>query len=148
MAVSVGSASLDPANSQKSEVSVTIPANSVETGSSRRDAHLRSAAFFETETYPTIEFRGIELRPTKEPEVWTVVGNLTIRGATKPVELTMTYLGVWDDPRLGTCARFEGTAKVNRKDWGVDWIKAIGACGVVIGDRVKLELELQAIKKR
>jgi polyisoprenoid-binding protein YceI len=75
-----------------------------------RDAHLRSADFFEVEKYPTIEFR-TELRPTKDPEVWTVVGDLTIRGVTRPVELTMTYLGVWGDPWGGTRAGFEGTAK-------------------------------------
>jgi polyisoprenoid-binding protein YceI len=103
-------------NPQESELSVTIQAISVETDRRMRDAHLRSADFFEVEKNPTIEFR-TELRPTKDPEVWTVVGDLTVRGVTRPVELTMTYLGVWGDPWGGTRAGFEGTAKVNRKDW-------------------------------
>ena len=142
----VGSASLDPSNPRESEVSVTIQANSIDTGIPRRDAHLR-AAFFEAEKYPTIEFSSTDLRPTKDPEVWTVVGDLTIRGVTRPVELTMTYLGVWGDPRGGTRAGFEGTAKVNRKDWGVNWYKALEAGGVLVGGHIKLELDVQAIKK-
>jgi polyisoprenoid-binding protein YceI/DNA-binding CsgD family transcriptional regulator len=98
----VGGATLDPANPQNCGMSVTIQANSINTGSPRRDAHLRSAAYFEVEKYPTIEFRSSELRPTKAPEVWTVAGDLTIRGITRPVELTMTYLGVSGDPSGGT----------------------------------------------
>jgi polyisoprenoid-binding protein YceI len=131
----VGSASLDPTNPQNSEVSVTIRANSIKTGSDRRDAHLRSAAYFEVEKYPTIEFRSTELRPTENPQVWTIVGDLTIRTVTGQVELTMTYCG------------FEGTATVNRTNWGVNWNRVIEAGGFVIGDNVTLELEIQAIKK-
>jgi polyisoprenoid-binding protein YceI len=143
----VGGATLDPANPQNCGVSVTIQANSINTGSPRRDAHLRSAAYFEVEKYPTIEFRSSELRPTKAPEVWTVAGDLTIRGVTRPVELTMTYLGVSGDPSGGTRAGFEGTAKVNRKDWGVSWSRALEGGGVVVGDHIKLELKVQAIKR-
>jgi polyisoprenoid-binding protein YceI len=144
----VGSASLDPSNPRESEVSVTIQANSIETGSARRDAHLRSAAFFEVETHPTIEFRSTELRPTKDSKVWTVVGDLTIRGVTRPVELTMTYLGVSRDAGGGARASFAGTATVNRQDWGVSWNKALEGGGAVIGNHIKIELDVQAIKKR
>lgn len=142
----VGTAVLDPSNPAKSEVSVTIQANSIDTGSSRRDAHLRSAAYFEVERFPTMEFRSTELRPTQDPQVWTVVGDLTIRGVTKPVELTMTYLGVSGDPWDGIHAGFEGTGTVDRTHWGVNWNRAIEAGGFVIGDKVELELEIQAIK--
>jgi polyisoprenoid-binding protein YceI len=128
-------------------VSVTIRANSIETGSDRRDAHLRSAAYFGVEKYPTIEFRSTELRPTEDPEVWTIVGDLTIRGVTGPVELTMTYCGVSGDPWNGIRAGFEGTATVNRTNWGVTWNRVIEAGGFVIGDNITLELEIQAIKK-
>jgi polyisoprenoid-binding protein YceI len=143
----VGSASLDPTNPQNSEVSVTIRANSIKTGSDRRDAHLRSAAYFEVEKYPTIEFRSTELRPTENPQVWTIVGDLTIRTVTGQVELTMTYCGVSGDPWDGIRAGFEGTATVNRTNWGVNWNRVIEAGGFVIGDNVTLELEIQAIKK-
>jgi len=142
-----GRASLDPLSPAKSEVSVTIGANSIDTGSGRRDAHLRSAAYFEAGKYPTIEFRSTELRSTKDPRVWTIVGDLTIRGVTKPVELTMTYLGVSGDPWGGIRAGFEGTATVNRTNWGVIWNRLIEAGGWVIGNNVTLELEVQAIKK-
>jgi polyisoprenoid-binding protein YceI len=137
----VGHASLDPAHPEESEVSVTIQANSIDTALPRRDAHLRSADFFDVEKYPTIEFRSTELRPTKDPKMWTVVGDLTIRGVTRPVELTMTYLGVRDDAQGGIRASFQGTATVNRRDWG------LGYGGVFIGDNVKLEFDVQAIKK-
>lgn len=142
----VGSASLDPLNPSESKVSVTIQANSVQTGSSRRDAHLR-AAFFEVEKYPTIEFGSTELRPTRDPEVWTIVGDLTIRGVTRPVEFTMTYLGVRGDPSGGTRADFKGTAKVNRKDWGVNLNNALEAGGVLVGDHITVELDIQAVKE-
>lgn len=143
----VGSASLDPSNPQKSEVSVTIRAKSIDTGSRRRDAHLRSAAYFEVERYPAIEFRSTQLRPTKDPDVWTIVGDLTVCGVTRPVELTMAYLGVSGDPWNGIRAGFEGTATVDRMDWGVSWNRVIEAGGYVIGDNVTLELQVQAIKK-
>ncbi|MGH8836309.1 MAG: YceI family protein [Actinomycetes bacterium] len=143
----VGSASLDPSNPQKSEVSVTIRAKSIDTGSRRRDAHLRSAAYFEVERYPTIEFRSTQLRPTKDPDVWTIVGDLTVCGVTRPVELTMAYLAVSGDPWNGIRAGFEGTATVDRMDWGVSWNRVIEAGGYVIGDNVTLELQVQAIKK-
>ena len=71
----------------------------------------------------------------------------TVRGVTRPVELTMTYLGVWDDPWGGTRAGFKGTGKVNRTDWGVTWIRALEAGGVVVGNHIDLELDVQAIKK-
>jgi polyisoprenoid-binding protein YceI len=144
----VGRASLDPSNPQKSQVSVTIRTNSIDTGNHRRDGHLRSAAYFDVETYPTIEFRGTGVRPTNDPEVWMIVGDLTILAVTRPVEVTMTYRGVSDDLASGgTRASFEGTATVDRTNWGVNWNRVIEAGGVVVGDHIKLELAVQAIKK-
>jgi polyisoprenoid-binding protein YceI len=144
----VGSARFDPSNPQKSEVSVTIQADSVDTGNRRRDSHLQSAAYFEVETYPTIEFRSTELRPSNDSEVWTVLGDLNIKGVTKPVELTMTYLGVSGDPSGGIRAGFKGTGVVNRTNWGVKWNRVIEAGGFVVGDHITLELDVQAIKRR
>lgn len=144
----VGSARLDPASPQRSEVSATVQANSIDTGSRRRDAHLRSAAYFEVGAYPTIEFRSTELRPTPDPVVWTVVGDLTIKGVTRPVELTVTYLGISGDPSNGAIrAEFQGSARINRTNWGVMWNRVIEAGGVVIGDHITLELVVQAVKK-
>jgi len=142
-----GSASLDPSNPQNSQVSVTIQADSVDTNNRRRDAHLRSPAYFEVEKYPTIEFRSTELWPTKRPEVWTVAGDLTIRDVTRPIELTMTYLGRSSDPSDEIRAGFEGTARINRTNWGVVWNRVVEAGGYVVGDCITLELEIQAIKK-
>ncbi|HKA70051.1 MAG TPA: YceI family protein [Actinomycetes bacterium] len=144
----VGSASLDPANPHRSEVLVTIRANSIDTGNRRRDAHLSSAAYLEVDAYPIIAFRSTQLRPTPDPAVWTVVGDLTIKGVTWPVELTMTYLGASGDPSNGGIrAEFEGSARINRTKWGVMWNRVIEAGGVVIGNHITLELEIQAIKK-
>lgn len=141
-----GGADLDPSDPSKSEVTVTIQANSIRTGNRRRDAHLR-AAFFAVQTYPTIEFRSTELRPTDDPAVWTVAGDLTIRGVTRPVELTMTYLGVDGEPGAGARARFAGTAVVNRKQWGVGLSELIDFGGIAVGNHVGVELDVQAIKK-
>lgn len=143
-----GWATLDPENPAASELSVTIQAASVDTGSADRDAHLRSPDFFDVENYPTIEFHSTDIRPTDDPNEWIVVGDLTIRGVTKPVEIRFTYLGVTSpDPWGGTRAGFEGTAKVNRKDWNLVWNRTLEHGGVLVGDEVKLELDIQAVKQ-
>ncbi len=142
-----GQAVLDPSNPTASNATVTIQAASIDTGSADRDAHLRSPDFFDVENHPTFEFRSTEIRPTSDPETWTLVGDLTIRGVTKPVELTLNFLGVTPDPWGGIRAGFEGSGKINRKDWGLTWNAGLETGGVVVGDQVKLELDIEAVKK-
>lgn len=142
-----GVAVLDPSNPAASNATVTIQAASIDTGSPDRDAHLRSPDFFDVENHPTLEFRSTEIRPTSDPETWTLVGDLTIRGVTKPVELTLNFLGVTPDPWGGIRAGFEGTGKINRKDWDLTWNAGLETGGVVVGDQIKLELDVEAVKK-
>lgn len=142
-----GVAVLDPSNPAASSAAVTIQAASIDTGSPDRDAHLRSHDFFDVDNHPTIEFRSTEIRPTSARETWTLVGVLTIRGVTRPVELTLTYLGISPDPWGGIRAGFEGSGKINRKDWGLTWNAGLETGGVLVGDQIKLELDVEAVKK-
>jgi polyisoprenoid-binding protein YceI len=141
-----GRAILDPANPAASTVSVTIQAESITTRSADRDAHLRSADFFDVENYPTLEFRSREFKPTADPGTWILVGDLTIKDVTRPVELTFTHLGTAVDPWGNTKAGFEGHGQISRKDWGLTWNAALAAGGVLVADKITLELEVQTKK--
>jgi polyisoprenoid-binding protein YceI len=141
-----GGATLDPASPSASSATVTVQASSISTGSADRDAHLRSSDFFEAEKYPTLEFRSTEFRRTGDPSTWILAGDLTIKDVTKPVELTLTYLGDVIDPWGNIKAGFEGRGQISRKDWGLTWNAALEAGGVLVGDKITLELEVQAKK--
>ncbi len=141
-----GRAILDPASPSSSSATATIQAASISTGSADRDAHLRSSDFFEVEKYPTLEFRSTEFVPTGDPRTWILVGDLTIKDVTKPVELTFTHLGNVVDPWGNVKAGFEGRGQISRKDWGLTWNAALEAGGVLVGDKITLELEVQARK--
>jgi polyisoprenoid-binding protein YceI len=138
-----GRATLDPASPS---AAVTIQASSITTGSADRDAHLRSSDFFEVDKYPTLEFRSTGFIPTGDPSTWILVGDLTIRDVTKAVELTFTHLGNVVDPWGNVKAGFEGRGQISRKDWGLTWNAALEAGGVLVGDKITLELGVQAKK--
>jgi polyisoprenoid-binding protein YceI len=125
---------------------VTIQAASISTGSPDRDAHLRSSDFFEVDKYRTLEFCSTEFIPTSDPSIWILVGDLTIKDVTKQVELTFTHLGNVVDPWGNVKAGFEGRAQISRKEWGLTWNAALEAGGVLVGDKITLELEVQAKK--
>jgi len=141
-----GGATLDPADPSASSATVTIQASSIGTGTADRDAHLRSSDFFDVEKYPTLEFHCTEFRPTGDPSVWILVGDLTIKDVTRPVELTFTHVGNVIDPWGNVKAGFEGRGQISRKDWGLTWNAALAAGGVLVGDKITLELEAQAKK--
>ena len=141
-----GQATLDPTNPDASSAEVTINAASVTTRSADRDAHLRSPDFFDVETYPTLEFRSTAFKPTQDPATWIMVGDLTIKGVARPVEITFTHLGNVVDPWGNTKAGFEGRGQISRRDWGLTWNAALAAGGVLVGDKVTLELDVQAKK--
>ena len=140
-----GTASLDGANPSASTLSVTIQAASVDTRSEGRDAHLRSADFFDVENYPEITFTGTEF--AVHGDVITVTGDLTIKGVTHSVSIPFEFQGAATDPLGNQRVGFEGSVVVNRKDWKLNWNAALEAGGVLVSEKVSLEFEVSAIKQ-
>ena len=120
--------------------------NSVDTRDDRRDGHLRSPDFLDAEKYPTIEFRGRRVE-TVGGERYRVVGDLTIRGVTRPVELDLTYDGQATDPWGGVRAGFEARTVIRRADFGLTWNQALETGGMLVGDDVKIQLHVEAVRQ-
>ena len=131
----------DPA---ASAVEATIDLAAVESGDPKRDEHLRSADFFDTESHQYATFRSSHLDDHQNGE-FTLYGDLTIKGVTRPVELKGEYLGTqaspWGDTRVG----FSAETEVSRKDWGLNWNVALETGGVVVGDKIKLVIDAEWI---
>ncbi|WP_298133532.1 YceI family protein [Micropruina sp.] len=140
-----GTATLDGANPSASTLSVTMQAASVDTRSEGRDAHLRSADFFDAEKYPEITFTGTDF--AVDGDVITVTGDLTIKGVTHSVTVPFEFQGAATDPFGNQRIGFEGSVVVNRKDWNLNWNAALEAGGVLVSEKVTLELEVSAIKQ-
>ncbi len=140
-----GSGNFDSEHPEHSQLQLTIQAASIDTRNEDRDAHLRSNDFFDMETYPTITFVSTAVEAVGD-DGYRVTGDLTIKGVTKPVTVDFDYTGTAVDPfgnhRLG----FEGRTTVNRKDWGVNWNAVLEAGGVLVSDKVILELDVSAIR--
>ncbi len=127
-----------------SHVEAAAETASVTTGDESRDGHLRSADFFDVENFPTMTLvsTGIE----KDGKDYVLHADLTIKGVTKPVDFELEFDGVSGDPWGGTRAGFSAEAEVNRKDWGLEWNVALETGGVLVGEKVKIQLEVQAVK--
>ena len=121
-----------------SAVSVEIAVASVESGNEQRDGHLRSAEFFDAEQFPTMTFRSTEVRGAAEE--FTLVGELTLHGVTRTVELEAELGGQDVDPFGTTRVGFEAKGEISRKDFGLTWNDATEAGGVLVSDKVKLEI--------
>jgi polyisoprenoid-binding protein YceI len=124
-------------------VSVKIDAASIDTREEQRDAHLRSADFFDVEHYPELTFESTRIAGT--PDAFTVHGNLTIRGVTREVALTGSFEGRALDPWGGTRVGYAAHTTINRKDFGLAWNAALETGGVVVGDEVRIELNVEAL---
>jgi polyisoprenoid-binding protein YceI len=140
-----GSGYFDAEEPASSHLAVTIEAASIDTRNADRDAHLRSNDFFDMETYPTLTFTSTSVEPVDD-DVHRVTGDLTIKGVTKPVTIDLEVTGPAVDPFGNTRLGLEGSTVVNRKDWGVNWNAALDAGGVLVGEKVTLELEISAVK--
>jgi polyisoprenoid-binding protein YceI len=138
-----GTIAVDEQNPTNSTVDVTIDAASVDTRQEQRDAHLRSADFFDTETYPTITFRSTRVEPIREDEL-KVYGDLTIRGVTREVALAATYNGRGVTPWGSQVVGYSATTQINRKDFGLTYNAALETGGVMVGDTIKIALEIEA----
>jgi polyisoprenoid-binding protein YceI len=135
---------LAPGDLSTLEAEATVQATSITTNEPKRDAHLRSADFFEVETFPTITFTSTEVRDVSGTE-FTLVGEFSMHGVTKTIELAGEYLGEGGDPWGGTRVAFEARTKVNRKEYGLNWNVALEAGGFLVSEDVELVLEVQAV---
>jgi len=140
-----GTLTVDEANPERSSVTATIATASVDTGQQMRDDHLRSPDFFDAATYPEMTFRSTKVEHAGGDD-WRVAGDLTIRGVTKPVVLDTEFDGQILDAYGKHRAAFTATAQVNRKDFGLNWNGVIEAGGVVVGDKIKIELNIAAVR--
>jgi polyisoprenoid-binding protein YceI len=130
----------------QSSVTATIATESVFTGQPDRDNHLRTGDFFEVAKYPTIEFRSTGIRSFEGNE-FVLEGELTIKGITKPVELLVEFEGVGRSPYSHDVFGFSATTEIDREDWGLTYNMALESGGVMIGKKVKIEIEGEAIRQ-
>ncbi len=137
---------LDTADLTRSSVEVDIEAASIETGVADRDTHLRSPDFLDAAKYPTLRYRSRRVEAASKDRL-RVIGDLTIRDVTREVVLDVEYGGQGKDPWGNTRVGFTATASLNRKEFGLTWNQALETGGVLVADRVDIEIELQAIKQ-
>jgi polyisoprenoid-binding protein YceI len=130
----------DPA---QSSVTATIDLTSIDTRQEQRDAHIRSADFFDVDNHPTMTFRSTAVRT--DGADWTVEGELTIKGRTKPVVLALELNGFGPDAYGGTRAGFSAKTDISRAEFGVDIQMPMDGGGVVVGDKISVELEIEAV---
>jgi polyisoprenoid-binding protein YceI len=140
-----GTALLDLTDPESSRATVTIKSASINTRNPQRDAHLRSDDFLAADAYPDITFVSTRARQVSGDE-YELVGDLTIKGITKEVEIPFTYQGCVRDPYGNLRVGFEGAVAINRKDFGVTWNAALETGGVLVGETVVLELEVSAVR--
>lgn len=140
-----GNINIDRANPAKSSVEFTVQAKSIDTGNGNRDEHLRSADFFDVAKYPTISFKSTSVAKKSENE-FAVTGDLSMHGVTKRVTLPVTFLGFGRTAR-GEKAGFEIETTVNRKDYGIIWNKTLDEGGLLLGEDVKVTINLEVDRK-
>jgi polyisoprenoid-binding protein YceI len=135
---------LDEADLTKSRFDVTIDATSIDTKDDKRDVHLKSADFLDVEKFPTITFKSKRIE--RDGDAYKVTGDITIHGVTKEVELEVEGGEQVKDPWGGTRTGFSAKTKLNRKDFGLTWNLALEAGGFVVGDKLEISIEIEAIK--
>jgi len=139
-----GTATVDTANPANSKVEIAIDVPSIETGVADRDGHLKSADFFDAENHPRISFSSTDVE--RDGDEWAITGDLTIKDVTKPVTIVFEETGSAQDPFGNLRVGFEGSATINRKDWGLTWNAALETGGVLVSEKVKLDFDISAIR--
>jgi polyisoprenoid-binding protein YceI len=122
-----------------------VQAGSLNTRSAQRDEHLRAADFFDVENHPELTFRSTAIEPAGE-DTYKVTGDLTIRGATNQVELEAVTTGTDQDPWGNTRVGLEVSGEIDREQYGLTWNQALESGGVLVGKKVKIQLDISAVK--
>ena len=140
-----GTVNLDETNPANTTVEVKIDADSINTRDTARDAHLKSADFFDAESYPNLTFKSnqVEVLGSEKAKLH---GDLTIRDITRPVVVEVEYTGSAKSPWGTTSYGFNGHTVINRKDWGLTWNKGLETGGVLVGDEITIDIELELVK--
>jgi polyisoprenoid-binding protein YceI len=133
-------------NPLQSSVEATIDAASINTGVADRDGHLRGADFLDVERYPALTFRSRRVVPRSDA-TYVVVGDLTIRGVTREVELEVEFEGVSRSPYGTEVVGFTATTEIDREEFGITWNQALETGGVLVGKRVKIEISAEAVRQ-
>jgi len=134
----------DEEHPERSSVVAHIDVFSIDTGMAARDAHLRSADFFEAETFPELTFRSTSIKTRGDG--YKIEGDLTIRGETRPVTLDAEIGGVVANMQGGRRAAFNATTRVSRKAWGLTWNVALESGGFLVGDEIKITLDMAVLQ--
>ncbi|MFD8807369.1 YceI family protein [Streptomyces sp. NPDC059597] len=140
-----GSIEIAPDDLAKSRVEAVIRAESIDTGNTLRDTHLRSADFLDVEHHPELTYRSSGITQAG-PDRWTVHGELSMRGILRPVDLDLAYLGTGADPWGGTRAAFRATAELHRDDFAMNYNQVLQAGIAAIGTTLRVELDIQAVQ--
>ena len=130
----------------KSVISFSLNTASVDTEIADRDGHLKSADFFDVENYPKITFERNGLKDLGD-DLYELTGDLTIKGVSHPITLSVEFGGVMADPWGNVKAGFSITGKIKRKDWGLNWNAALETGGVLVGEEVKINCDIELVKK-
>ena len=139
-----GVMTIDPDNLANSTVTGEIAVSSIDTRDAKRDEHLKSADFFNVEAFPTITYRSTRVEKTGD-DTFKVFGDLTIKDVTKEVALDIEYSGTAKDPWGNTKTGFSATGTINRKDFGLGWNAVLETGGVLVGETVKIQLDIEAV---
>lgn len=142
-----GSLALDETSIEKSQAEAEIDAASIDTGTADRDNHLRSPDFFDVANHPKLLFRSTRIQNLGE-DSGRIHGELTIHGVTRPVTLEVSYLGEIRDPWGNRRRGFTAETTLYRKDFDMTWNQVLDAGGVLVGDKVKVSLNIEAVEKR
>ncbi len=137
-----GTVNIDDKDPRKFNVDVEIDVGSIDTRQEQRDAHLRSADFFDVANHPKMTFRSNRADGDLQRQ-FKLIGDLTIRGVTRPVTMSVTNEGSGKDPWGNDRLGFSATAKIDRSEFGLTWNQALEAGGVMVGDEVKISLDIE-----
>jgi polyisoprenoid-binding protein YceI len=140
-----GSLTLDGDNPAESSANIVIQAASFDSGSAQRDGHVKGADFLDVENFPTLTFTSTSVRT--DGSDFVLVGDLTIHGSTRPVEIAVELEGLESDPFGNARVGFSGSATISRKDFGLTWNVALESGGILVSDKVKITLDVSAIKQ-
>jgi polyisoprenoid-binding protein YceI len=139
-----GTIEIDEKNPKNSSVEAVLKAASIDSRTTQRDDHLRSGDFLNVEKFPEIRFRSTKIEGGREE--FKLTGDLTIRDVTKPITLDVTFEGETKDPWGGERAGFSAKGKFDRRDFGLTWNQVLEAGGVAVGNEIKINVEVEAIK--
>mgnify|MGYP003547713890 CR=1 FL=1 len=131
-------------NPLDSTLSAVVQMASIDTGNGDRDGHLRTNDFFDIENHPTMTL--VSTGFAADGDDYTMRADLTIKGVTRPVTFELEFGGISQDPWGGTRAGFEAKTKINRKDWGIEWNAPLETGGVLVGEDVTVELDIELVK--